>query len=381
MAEQYQLVITGVQPEWTLEKAALALASMTKTSSAKTTELIKRAPTKFGKPLNQQKAATYKEYLIKSGLEVSVIRLGSETSSNSIETNSVPVRAVAMVTAPSMSTPLEGLSLVPTGKEENPIVDERLLCPNCQSERQRNATECNSCGIVYAKYQEASAKEIDYAVEEDEYAFELEPEEVTKMLKNTYMLLGGTLAFSAITCFASMAVGFSGGFWMYIIGAIVLLVLTHLTKNSALGLVFVFAFTGWIGFFTGPIIDAYLSLSNGAQLIGTAALGTATIFFGLSAYVLTTKKDLSFMGGFLFSGLIVVVVGGLAAFFFELSGLSLAISCISILVFSGYILYDTSQIIHRGETNYIIATVELYLDIINLFLSLLRILSYFSGEE
>ena len=388
MAEQYQLIITGILPDWTLEKAAQTLSSMTKSPPEKTLALLKKTPAKFGKPLPKDKAEKYQGYLTKSGLQSSLMKLEDSASTLVID-DPAPV-AMAMAAAPVQAAAMSavgGLSLVPTGKEESVHKAEKSVCPNCSADRQHGSEECPSCGIVFAKYQAVSTDGVMKfdAVGEDNYeddeVIELEPEEVTKMLKNTYGLLGATLVFSAITCFVGMTMGIDLGFWVFLIGALVLLGVTHVTKNSAMGLVSVFAFTGWMGLGIGPIIDLYLGLANGAQLIGTAGLGTATIFFGLSAYVLMTKKDFSFMGGLLFSGLIVVIVGGIAAYFFQLTGLALAMSCISIFVFSGYILYDTSKIIHRGETNYIIATVELYLDILNLFLSLLRVLSYFSGEE
>ena len=143
-----------------------------------------------------------------------------------------------------------------------------------------------------------------------------------------------------------------------------------------------FAFTGFLGLTDGPTINLYLTFfSNGAELVMTAAGGTGVIFLGLSGYVLTTRKDFSFMGGFLFVGLLVLIVASLANLFFAVSAVQLALSAMSILLFSGYILYDTSKIIHGGETNYVMATVRLFLDVYIIFMNLLHLLGAFSGED
>ena len=161
-----------------------------------------------------------------------------------------------------------------------------------------------------------------------------------------------------------------------------LLMLTNVFKNSALGLVCVFAFTGFMGLTAGPTINLYLSAyANGAELVMTAAGGTGVIFLGLSGYVLTTRKDFSFMGGFLFIGLIVIVLASLANLFFQVAAIQLALSAMSILLFSGYILYDTSKIIHGGETNYVMATVTLFFDIYIIFMNLLQLLGIFGGDD
>ena len=148
-----------------------------------------------------------------------------------------------------------------------------------------------------------------------------------------------------------------------------------------MGLVSIFAFTGWMGYWIGPTLNFYLKFSNGGTLIALAAGMTATVFFSLSAYAMLSKKDFSFMGSFLFVGLVVLILGFLTMFIANIPGLYLALSAMGVLIFSGYILYDTSRMIHGGETNYIMATVNLYLDIINLFLDLLHLLSAFAGEE
>jgi modulator of FtsH protease len=161
-----------------------------------------------------------------------------------------------------------------------------------------------------------------------------------------------------------------------------LLFLTTKLRNSAWGLVSIFALTGFMGLTLGPIINMYVqSFSNGHQLVMTALGGTGVIFVGLSAYALTTRKDFSFLGGFLMVGVLVAFLAGIGAMVFSLPGLSLAVSAMFILLMSGMILFQTSEIIHGGETNYILATVSLYVSIYNLFLSLLQILGIFGGDE
>lgn len=203
-----------------------------------------------------------------------------------------------------------------------------------------------------------------------------------KVLKNTYLLLSMTILFSAVMAFIAVQMNIAPVNWIVsLVVTIGLLFAVHKTAESSLGLVLVFAFTGWLGFTLGPILNLYLSLPGGADILVQALGGTGLIFFALSGYVLTTRKDFSFMSGFLFVGLIVLVVAMLANIFLEISALSLAISAVSILLFSGFILYDTSNIIHGGETNYIRATVSLYLNIYNLFTSLLSLLTALSGDD
>ena len=204
-----------------------------------------------------------------------------------------------------------------------------------------------------------------------------------KMLKNTYLLLSMTLIFSAITAGAAMFFNLPHpGLIITMVGYFGLLFLTSKFSNSSLGLVFVFALTGFMGLTLGPILNMYLNtFSNGHTLIMTALGGTGAIFLGLSAYALTTKKDFSFIGGFLMIGILVAFLAGLGAMFFAIPALSLAVSAMFVLLMSGMILYQTSAIIHGGETNYIMATVSLYISIYNLFLSLLQLLAAFSGED
>lgn len=204
-----------------------------------------------------------------------------------------------------------------------------------------------------------------------------------KMLRNTYLLLSLTLLFSAGTAGAAMVFNLPHpGLIMTMIGYFGLLFLTSKFSNSAWGLVFVFALTGFMGLTLGPILNMYLhAFSNGHELIMTALGGTGVIFLGLSAYALTTRKDFSFIGGFLMVGILVAFLAGLGAVLFSIPALSLAVSAMFILLMSGMILFQTSQIIHGGESNYILATVSLYVSIYNLFLSLLQLLGAFSGDE
>jgi modulator of FtsH protease len=203
-----------------------------------------------------------------------------------------------------------------------------------------------------------------------------------KMLKNTYMLLSMTLLFSALTAGASMFFNLPHpGLIITMVGYFGLLFLTTKFSNSGLGLVFVFALTGFMGLTLGPIISMYINnFSNGDQLVMTALGGTGVIFLGLSGYALTTRKDFSFMGGFLMVGILVAFLAGLGAFFFQMPALSLAVSAMFVLLMSGLILYQTSEIVHGGQTNYILATVTLYVSIYNLFTSLLHLLGAFSGD-
>lgn len=203
-----------------------------------------------------------------------------------------------------------------------------------------------------------------------------------KLIRNTYLLLSMTLLFSAATAGISMAFNLPHpGLILTLVGYFGLLFLTHKLRNSAWGLAAVFALTGFMGLTLGPIIEAYLQLPNGGETVMTALGGTGAIFLGLSAYALTTRKDFSFLGGFLMVGILVAFLGSLAAALFSLPLVGLAMSAMFILLMSGFILYQTSQLIHGGEDNYILATVSLYVSIYNLFLSLLQILGVFNNNE
>ncbi len=203
-----------------------------------------------------------------------------------------------------------------------------------------------------------------------------------KVLRNTYALLAMTLLFSAVTAGASVAMGIQQmNIFVFFIGAYGLMFLVHKTANSAAGLLATFAFTGFMGFTLGPIISAYLTLPNGGALIMNALAMTGLTFIGLSAVALTTKKDFSFLGNFLMAGAIVLILAMVAGLIFNIPALSLMVSAGFVLFASAAILYQTSEIVHRaGETNYILATIALYVSIYNLFISLLSILGIMSND-
>lgn len=206
--------------------------------------------------------------------------------------------------------------------------------------------------------------------------------ETNKVLKNTYMLLGMTLAFSAVTAGISMALNLPAfmGLVFSLIGFALLFVVNRMA-DSAKGLPAIFAFTGVMGAGLGPLLNVYLAMPGGPQLVMQSLAGTAFIFFGLSAYALQSKRDFSFMTGFLFAGLIVAIVAMIANIFLGIPALSLTISAAVVMIMSGLILVDTSRIINGGETNYIRATVGLYLNIYNLFVHLLHLLGAFGGDD
>jgi len=202
---------------------------------------------------------------------------------------------------------------------------------------------------------------------------ELAAVEVNKVLRNTYALLSMTVLFSAVTASISMAINFPYmGLWM-LLPYFGLLWAVEKTKNSAAGLFWVFALTGWLGLTLGPILTFYVGIS-GYEPIIMALGGTALIFFGLSGYVLVTRKDMSFMTGFLMTGMLVAFIAAIANFFLHIQGLGLAVSCMFLLLSSGLIMWQTSAIIHGGERNYISATVTLYVMLYNIFLILLSFL-------
>lgn len=204
-----------------------------------------------------------------------------------------------------------------------------------------------------------------------------------RVLKNTYLLLSMTLLFSAAMAAVSMMLNLPHpGMIITLVGYFGLLFLTSKFSHSAWGIVWVFALTGFMGMTLGPILNVYLhAFANGEQLILTALGGTGVIFLGLSAYALTTRKDFSFMAGFLMVGVMVAFFAGLAAVLFSIPALSLAVSAMFILLMSAMILFQTSEIVHGGETNYILATVSLYVSLYNLFTSLLQLLGVFGGDD
>lgn len=204
-----------------------------------------------------------------------------------------------------------------------------------------------------------------------------------KVLKNTYILLSATLAFSAVMALVSMSLAVPPiAYMISVIASMVLgMFVLPRTANSSTGIGVIFLVTGLLGFGLGSILSMYLALPKGPQIIATAMGGTGIIFLGLSAYAMTTKRDFSFMGGFLFAGMMVLVIAMLANIFLEMPALAMAVSGGIILVMSGFILFDTSRIINGGETNYIMATYGLYLSIFNIFISLLNLLGMMSNDD
>ena len=205
---------------------------------------------------------------------------------------------------------------------------------------------------------------------------------VNKVLKNTYLLLALTLAFSALTASFAMASNAAPvNIFVMLIGFYGLLFVTHKLSNSAWGLAAVSALTGFMGYTLGPILGYYMASSNGSQLVMTALGGTAFIFFGLSGYALVTRKDFSFLSGFMMAGFLVIIAAFIANLFLQLPALQLALSAAFMLFSSAAILMQTGAIINGGERNYILATVTLYVSLYNIFLSLLHLLTAFGGEE
>lgn len=207
--------------------------------------------------------------------------------------------------------------------------------------------------------------------------------QTNKVLRNTYTLLGLTLAFSAFTAYLAASMNLPHpGFIITLVGFYGLLFLVHKTANSAMGLLSVFALTGFMGYTLGPILGMISAIGPaGNEIIMMALGGTALTFFALSAYVLTTKKDMSFLGGMMTALFVVLIVAFIANIFLSMPALSLALSALFIMFSAGAILMQTSAIIHGGERNYILATVTLYVSIYNIFVSLLHILMAFGGGD
>ncbi|MGH8628090.1 MAG: Bax inhibitor-1/YccA family protein [Gammaproteobacteria bacterium] len=209
-----------------------------------------------------------------------------------------------------------------------------------------------------------------------------------RVLRNTYMLLGITMIPTIIGAFVGLSTIFSFlaqypilGTLVMFAGMIGLLFGVTATRNSVWGIVLLLAFTFVAGWWLGPMLQYALQMQNGAQLVGLAAGGTAVAFFSLAGFATVTKKDFSFMGKFLFVGLILLIIASIANLFFQVPAASLTISAIAVMLFSAYILYDVSDIVHGGETNYVMATMRLYLDIYNLFIHLLNLLLAFAGQR
>ncbi len=204
-----------------------------------------------------------------------------------------------------------------------------------------------------------------------------------RLIRNTYSLLALTLLFSGLTAGLSMVLAVPPMAYLLCAGGALVLIWFVLPKaaRSANGLWVVFGITGLLGFGLGPILSIYLALPNGSSVVMTALGGTGVIFLALSGYALTTRRDFSFLGGFLFTGFIVVLVAIIANLFLQIPVLSLVISAVVILIMSGFILFDTSRMVNGGETNYILATVSLYLSIFNIFIHLLHLLGIASGDD
>ena len=202
-----------------------------------------------------------------------------------------------------------------------------------------------------------------------------------KVLRNTYFLLGLTMAFSAVVAYISMSLNLPyPNLIVLLVGFYGLLFVTNRLANSAWGILAAFAFTGFMGYTIGPILNMYVARGM-EDLIMLAFAGTAIVFFACSAYVLTTKKDMSFLSTAIFSLFIVLLLGIVASFFFQIPALAVGMSALFVVFSTMTILYETSNIIHGGETNYIRATVSIYVSIYNLFISLLRLLSIFSSDD
>jgi len=217
----------------------------------------------------------------------------------------------------------------------------------------------------------------------EEEAQPLSTTEANKLIRNTYILLSLTLLFTAVTAGIAMVVEMPRmNLFVLLGGYFGLFFLTNMLKNSVWGIASIFALTGFMGLTLGPVISMYLTVfSNGAELVMMAFGGTAAIFLGLSGYALSSRKDFSFIGGFLFAGILVAFLAGIGAIVFQMPGLSLAVSAMFVLLMSGMILYQTSDMVQGRETNYIMATVTLYVTIYNLFLSLLHLLGALMGER
>ena len=222
-------------------------------------------------------------------------------------------------------------------------------------------------------------REQDYAVN---HGLQVEQQEVSRVLRNTYGLLAITLVFSGIMAYVAqqMRVGYPNVF-VVLIGFYGLFFLTNKLRDSVWGLVSTFALTGFMGFILGPILNRYLGMQGGAEVVSSAFAMTALVFGGLSAYVLITRKDMSFLGGFITAGFFVLLGAVLASMFFQISGLQLAISAGFVLFSSVCILFQTSAIIHGGQRNYIMATISLYVSIYNLFVSLLQLFGLMGRDD
>jgi modulator of FtsH protease len=221
----------------------------------------------------------------------------------------------------------------------------------------------------------------DYPIAAANDANAIQPD-ASRVLRNTYALLSMTLLFSATVAGVSVALKLpSPGIMLTLIGYFGLLFLVYKQRNNIWALPAVFALTGFMGYTLGPMLSQTLSLPGGGQIVTMALATTGVTFLALSAYVLKTRRDFSFMGGFLFAGMIIALLAGLAAVFMQIPALGLAVSAMVALLSAGLILYETSRIVNGGETNYVLATVGLYVSIFNLFTSLMTLFGFGAGDD
>ncbi|HCH24806.1 MAG TPA: hypothetical protein DE179_10985 [Oceanospirillaceae bacterium] len=202
-----------------------------------------------------------------------------------------------------------------------------------------------------------------------------------KLMRNTYALLSMTLIFSALMAVVAIATNAAPMGLLGFVGMFALLFILGRAQNSVWALPLVFAFTGFMGYSLGPIINMYLGMANGGQIVGTAFAMTGITFLGLSAYAITSRRNFNMLGGMLFAGLIVAVIASIANIFLQIPALSLAVSGVMVLLMSGYILYDTSRMVNGGESNYVMMTVSLYLNIYMLFVHLLNIVGFLNSDD
>lgn len=213
-------------------------------------------------------------------------------------------------------------------------------------------------------------------------------EQANKVLRNTYLMLGLTMIPTVIGAFFGMSLNFSFATehpFMFAIGMLAVMMGLFLginaTRNSGLGVVLLLVLTGFMGVMLGPILQVAVGLRNGGEIVGLAAGGTGAIFLTLAGIATTTKKDFSFLGKFLMVGIVLLILASLANIFFQIPALALTLSAVAILLFSGFLLYDVSRVVNGGETNYVMATLAIYLDIYNIFVNLLQLLMAFMGER
>jgi len=203
-----------------------------------------------------------------------------------------------------------------------------------------------------------------------------------KVIRNTFMLLSMTILFSALMATVSIVTNLQIPFLFTLGGYFGLLYLVHTTAHSAVGLVSVFAFTGFMGLTIGPILNMYIyGFSNGPQIVAASLGATGVIFFSLSGYAMTSQRNFNYLGGFLFTGMMIAILASIAGMFFQVPALHLAVSSVVVMLMSGYILFETSQLVHGAQTNYILATVSLYVTLFNLFINLLHIIGSLAGNR